>query len=62
MRSSLNNFLLLLCARIITVSSHYDPTDDIYPDTVVPYHVRKDHYSNEPVSRGRLELLGGLFN
>ena len=40
------------------VGMDYDSYD--YPKRIPVYHVRRDHYSNEVVSRGRLERIGGL--
>jgi len=40
------------------VDVDYDSYD--YPKRIPTYHVRRDHYSNEVVSRGRLERIGGL--
>ena len=34
--------------------------DETFPKHVPRYTARKDHYSNQPLSRGRIELLGGL--
>lgn len=31
-----------------------------YPKRIQTFHVRRDHYTNEIVSRGRLERIGGL--
>ena len=40
------------------VGMDYDSYD--YPKRIPVYHIRRDHYSNEVVSRGRLERIGGL--
>ena len=34
--------------------------DDYYPQSIKKFSVRKDTYSKEPVTRGRIELVGGL--
>jgi hypothetical protein len=34
--------------------------DETFPKNVPRYTARRDHYSNQPLSRGRIELLGGL--
>ena len=34
--------------------------EDAFPRNVPKYLARKDHYTNHPLSRGRIELLGGL--
>ena len=40
------------------IGMEFDSYD--YPKRIPVYHVRRDHYSNEVVSRGRLERIGGL--
>ena len=37
-----------------------DEFDDYYPQLIKKFSVRKDKYSKEPVTRGRIELVGGL--
>lgn len=38
----------------------FDGFHEGYPRCIPPYPVRKDFYTNEPVRRGRLDLIGGI--
>lgn len=42
----------------VTYAHEFDSYD--YPKQILTYHIRRDHYTNEIVSRGRLERIGGL--
>jgi hypothetical protein len=49
-------FILLADSTVFSKSSQNDLEHAIYPDQIVKYEVRKDFWSNEEVSRGRLHL------
>jgi len=60
-------FLLLILSPRVVFSSvetleDYFGTDDIFPTDIIPFRVRKDFYTNETVSKGKIQLLGGLNN
>jgi len=42
-----------------TFNSAHERWSSVYPSSIEPFEVRKDVYSKEDVSYGRLELLGG---
>ena len=52
----------LLYGLLPAIVACYDAHNDYYPDNILQYHVRKDLYSHNPVTRGRLELIGGLLD
>jgi hypothetical protein len=57
-------FYVALCANVCYISS-YDPApfesnSDSYPTTIPAYPIRRDVYTNEEVTTGRLDLIGGL--
>lgn len=45
-----------------TTDEYFDENLEDYPSSIPLIHTRKDHYTGEPVSRGRLQLLGGPLN
>ena len=60
------NSLLISSSRVIdNITSIYEDNAHEfdaydYPKRILTYHVRRDHYTNEIVTRGRIERIGGL--
>jgi len=49
-----------ICLASKTLASKDIYNDDYFPQIIRKVSVRKDEITNEPVSRGRIELVGGL--
>ena len=64
MTSSISFLLGLLLVREMRSLYHedmlVDPNNDIYPSSIVSFRVRRDFYTSEPVTRGRLQRLANL--
>lgn len=60
MKTSILLQLIIHASNFLSGLSNILDSDDYYPQSIKKVSTRRDVWTNEPVSRGKLELLGGV--